>query len=111
MGVSVVESWEYALKGKVNLTRARASQRQHVGVRADGYKSRATNGRSLSSRLGFIQRPDVSVIQNGFRLFFAQERQHQQAAHTLHEIPPGKWSHRGTSRKPQARATLARPPG
>jgi len=102
MSVRVVESRNYGLKGKINLTRARASQRQYVGVRAHGYKSRATNGGSLSSRLGFIHRQDISVIQNGFRLFCAQERQHQQAAYILDEIPSRKWSHYGTSRKAQA---------
>jgi hypothetical protein len=102
VGVSVVESWKYALKGKINLSRARASQRQYVSVRAHSYKSRATDGHSLSSRLGFIQRPDVPVIQNGFGLFGSQERQHQKAAHTLHEIPSRKWSHYSTSRKAQA---------
>src|SRR5208337_3643578 len=100
MGVRVVEAWKYALKSKVNLARVRVRQRQHLGVRAHGYKSRAANGHGLSSRLGFIQRPDVSVIQNGFWLFCTQERQHQQAAHTLHEIPTRKRSHRDTSRKP-----------
>src|ERR1017187_5911170 len=102
MGVSVVEARKYGFRGKINLSRARASQTQHLSVRAHGNKSRATYSHRLSPRLGFIQRPDVPVIQNGFRLFDSQERQHQKAAHTLHEIPPREWSHYSTSRKAQA---------
>jgi hypothetical protein len=102
MGVSVVESWKYALKGKINLSRARAGQRQYLNIRAHGYKSRATYGHRLGSRLGLVQGPDVPVIQNAFWLFGSQERQHQKAAHTLHETPSRKWSHYSTSRKSQA---------
>src|ERR1017187_8713051 len=102
MGVSVVEARKYGFRGKINLSRARASQTQHLSVRAHGNKSRATYSHRLSPRLGFIQRPDVPVIQNSFRLFDSQERQHQKAAHTLHEIPPREWSHYSTSRKAHA---------
>jgi hypothetical protein len=97
MGVSVVKSWKYAFKGKINLARARASQREYFSVRTHGYKPPATYGHSLSSRLGFIYRPDVSVIQDGFRVFGSQERQQQKAAHTLHEIPSRQRSHYSTS--------------
>jgi hypothetical protein len=99
MGVSVVESRKYGLKGKINFTGARPSQRQDIGVRAHGYKSSATDGRSLGSRLGFIHRQNIPVVQDGFRLFSAQQRKHQQAAYTLHEIPSRKGSHYRTSRK------------
>src|SRR6266480_392783 len=97
MGMRVVKAWKHTLKREVNFARTRGSQRQDLGVRAHSQKSPTPNGHRLSSRLGFIHRPDVSVIQKGFRLFCAQERQRQQGAHTLHEIPSREWSHRGTS--------------
>jgi len=101
MGVSVIESWKYALKGKINLSRACASQRQYFSIRPHGHKSRAAYGHSLSSRLGFIQRPDVPVVQNCLRFFGSQEPQGQKATHALHEIPSREWSHLSTSEKPK----------
>jgi hypothetical protein len=94
MSVRVVETGKHALKSEVDFSRARGSQGKHVVIRADGQKSATSNGHSLSSRLGFVHRPDVSIIQNSLRLFRAQERQRKQAAHTLHEVSSRKLSHR-----------------
>src|ERR1700693_6139996 len=102
MGVSVIETRKHGIRGKINLSRARASKTQHLSVRTHGNKPCATYSYRLNPRLGFIQCPDVPVIQNGFRLVDSQERQHQKATHTLHEIPPREWSHYSTSRKAQA---------
>src|SRR6476646_10090262 len=97
MGVRVVEYGQHALKGQIDLSRARAGQGQYFSVRSHGRKSAAAYGHSLSLRLGLIQCPEISVMQDGFRLLASQQRQGQKAAHTLHEIPSRKWSHQGTS--------------
>src|SRR6266566_693542 len=65
MGMRVVKAWKHTLKREVNFARTRGSQRQDLGVRAHGQKSPTPNGHRLSSRLGFIHRPDVSVVQKG----------------------------------------------
>src|SRR5579862_7107785 len=99
MGMSIVESWKRGMTGKVNLSRARIRQTQHLSVRANGDKSRATDGHRLGPRLAFILCPDVPVIQNDFGLFDSQERERQKAAHPLHEIPPRQRSRHTASRK------------
>src|SRR5215467_1867411 len=87
MGVGIVETRKHGLESKVDLARAGRRQGQHVSVRADGQKSRAADGHGLSSRLGWIHGPDVSVVENDFRLFRAHEGKCQKAAHTLQEMP------------------------
>src|SRR5215813_15316021 len=93
MGVGIVETRKHGLEGKVDLARAGGGQRQHVSVRAYSEKSSAADGHGLSSRLGWIHGPDVSVVENDFRLFRAHERQRQQAAYTLQEMASREWGH------------------
>src|SRR5262249_58596190 len=93
MGVSIVETRKHGLEGKLDLARAGGGQRQDGSVRADRAKSRATDGQGLSSRLGWIHGPDVSVVQNDFRFFRAHERQRQQPAYTLQEMASREWGH------------------
>src|SRR4029077_7998887 len=93
---------QHALKSQINLSRARAGQGQNFSIRPHRHKPAAAYGHSLGLRLDLIQRPESSVIQNGFRLLGSQERQRQKAAHTLHEIPSREWSHYSTSKRVQA---------
>src|SRR5262249_20288340 len=98
MRMRIVEARKHGLESEVNFARACSGQGQHLSVRADGEKSRASDGHGLSSRLGWVDGPDVSVVQNDFRLFYARERQRQQAAHTLQEMPSREWGHRDSSK-------------
>src|SRR5262249_7220513 len=94
MRMRIVEARKNGLESEVNFARVRGGQGQHLSVRAYGQKSRATDGHGLGSRLGWIFGPDVSVVQNDFRLLCARERQRQQAAHALEEMPSREWWHR-----------------
>ena len=89
----IVEARKNGLESEVNFARARSGQGQHLSVRAYSQKSSATDGHGLSSRLGWIYGPDVSVVQNDFRFFRAHERQRQQAAYTLQEMASREWGH------------------
>src|SRR6516225_10055019 len=98
MGMGVVETGKNALEGQVEFARARGGQRENLVIRADDQEPSAADRHSLSAGLGFIDSPDVSVVQDQFRLFLTQQRQSQQAAYTKHEITARNRSHSITSR-------------
>src|SRR5207253_1076184 len=68
MRVRIDEARQHRLSAQVNFLRLAGGKRQHFVIRSDRKKSSARNRHRLRSRLPRIDRPEVSVVENKFRV-------------------------------------------